>query len=147
MLKISDIPRAALVLGVAGLLPALVFLGAALFGPVVWRDQVFLLATLYAAVILSFLGGTWWALSCTKPDHPNITPLLAFSVIPPLAAWIAAFYLTRASLILMAVLFVAGLAVDHRLLKLGLAPPWWFDLRLPLSAAMAILSLLIALAA
>lgn len=147
MLKLDHIPRPALVLGAAGLLPALAFLGAALFGPLVWRDQVFLLATLYAGIILSFLGGTWWALSCTQPEHPHITPLLAFSVIPPLVALLAVFSLTRASLILMALLFVAGLAVDHRLLRLGLAPAWWFDLRLPLSAGMAVLTLLIALTA
>jgi hypothetical protein len=148
MLRFTDVPRPAVALGAAGLLPALACLGAALFGPADWRDQVFLIGTLYAAVILSFLGGTWWALSCTQEQHPAaLTQLLAFSVIPPLAAWVAAFFLNRASLIVMALLFIAGLAVDHRLLKQGLAPAWWFNLRLPLSAGMAILSLLIALAA
>jgi hypothetical protein len=148
MFRFSDVPRPAVALGAAGLLPALGCVAAAFFGPADWRDQVFLLGTLYAAVILSFLGGTWWALSCTQEQHPAaLMQLLVFSAIPPLAAWIAVFFLTRASLILMAVLFIAGLAVDHRLLKLGLAPAWWFNLRLPLSAGMAILSLLIALAA
>jgi hypothetical protein len=147
MLRFTDVPRPAVALGAAGLLPALACLGAVLFGPADWRDQVFLIGTLYAAVILSFLGGTWWALSCTHTPQSELTPLLAFSVIPPLAAWVAAFFLNRASLIVMAALFIAGLAVDRRLLKLGLAPSWWFNLRLPLSAGMALLSLLIALAA
>lgn len=147
MIKLSHIPHPALLFGAAGLLPALACLGVALAGPPAWRDAAFLLATIYAGVILSFLGGAWWGLSCAPGAHPSLAQLLLFSVAPPLAAWAAIYFLTRASLIVMAILFVASLVMDRRLLQLGLAPPWWFDLRLPLSAGMAILSLLIALVA
>lgn len=145
MTQFNAVPRAPLFLGAAGLLPPLGCLTVLLLGPAAWREPAFHLAALYAASILSFLGGAWWGLSCAKAAENALSELLILSVVPSLAACAAVFILSPSSLILLAVLFIACLAMDRRLLKAGLTPPWWFSLRLPLSVGMALLNFLIAL--
>jgi len=72
--------------------------------------------------------------------------LLVIAVAPSLAAWIALFFLSKISMALTGLLFIACLAGDRRLIDLGLAPYWWFDLRWPLALGMAVLNMLIAFA-
>jgi hypothetical protein len=135
------------VLGVAGLLPTAGCLAALLFGPAEWRDPALRLGAIYASVILSFLGGAWWGLSCARAQEPLLAQLLAMAVAPSLAAWIALFFLSKTTMALIGLLFILCLVGDRRLIDLGLAPYWWFDMRWPLALGMAILNVLIAFAA
>ena len=77
---------AVFVLGLAGLLPPLA--GAVVawgdlgsFGPVAGG---FILV--YAALIFSFLGGSWWAFACTEA-RPRPW-LLGLAVMPSVLAWL-----------------------------------------------------------
>ena len=129
------IPRMALWLGLAGLLPFLT--GAA----AVWSlaPERLLGTTLavvtYGAVVLSFLGGVHWGLAA-----PAGRPLqLGFSVMPALVAWIAllAAHLpaVESALWLLAAAFAILLLCDLAAAGQQLTPGWYPRLRLPLSLA------------
>ena len=81
----TKVPLPALLLGFAGLIPpvgltAVALLDLGLFAP---STPGFVLT--YAAVILSFLGGTWWGF-VSKSERPGLA-LLGISVLPALAGW------------------------------------------------------------
>ena len=80
----AAIPRPVLAWGLAGLIPFLGLPALALASPplAAWSDRAL---ALYAAVILSFLGGARWgrAVAETRPDPRTI----ALSMAPSVAAW------------------------------------------------------------
>ena len=131
------IPRGALVLGLAGLLP---FLWAALgiLVPAVSDFTVSLLGprfnapymlVSYGTVILCFMSGVLWGFA-TKT---NEVKAFALSVMP--ALW--AFFMigdgpVTASLNL-SIGFAGLLILDWQFQKWGLAPPWWMKLRVLLT--------------
>ena len=132
------IPRPALLLGAAGLLPSLampVMLasgdGAAAFalhaGPA------------YGALIASFIGGAWWGLAANKAEGAALTRWLVLSVLPMLAAWVALLLPPQAGLLLLAVIFALLPLADRAAQSGAMAPDWWWRLRLPLSLLMACL--------
>jgi hypothetical protein len=143
----DDIPRAALVLGWAGVVPfaagalALWFTAAA-GGWVV----VPLLA--YGAAILAFLGGVRWALAFRVRPEDAQARELAISAIPSLVAWLAVAMHHR-PLIALALLAIAhgtqGYADVTGIQGIG-APAWYARLRLHLSIA-AVVALIVALGA
>ncbi|MEQ6249083.1 DUF3429 domain-containing protein [Sulfitobacter sp. HNIBRBA3233] len=135
------IPRAPLLLGLAGLLPfiwgaatvlspaladmGLAWLGSRFIGPYV---QLF-----YGAVILSFMSGVLWGFA-TKTTGTRAAMGYALSTVP--ALW--AFFMTgsgptSASLNLM-IGFAGLLLLDIAFWSWGLAPRWWMSLRLLLTA-------------
>lgn len=135
------IPRAPLLLGLAGLIPflwgaatafspalsdwSIATLGSRFTGPYV---QLF-----YGAVILSFMSGVLWGFA-TKASGAQAATGYALSVLP--ALW--AFFMTgngptSASLNLM-IGFAGLLLLDSAFWRWGLAPAWWMSLRLLLSA-------------
>ncbi|SDE60236.1 DUF3429 domain-containing protein [Limimaricola pyoseonensis] len=132
------IPRAALLLGLAGVLPfawgalsswlpglAPGWLPQRLVGPYV---QVF-----YGSVILSFMSGVLWGFA-TRAEGRRAAIGYAVSVLP--ALWVA--FLVgggweRSSVVLIAG-FVGLLALDRGFQRQGLAPGWWLRLRLLLTA-------------
>ncbi|WP_108813497.1 DUF3429 domain-containing protein [Loktanella sp. Alg231-35] len=142
------IPRSALILGLAGLIPFLwgtatvlsvdlsswgqTNLGARFIGPYV---QLF-----YGAVILSFMSGVLWGFA-TKATGQMATAGYALSVIP--ALW--AFFMTGRGPTTAAMNLIVGflglLLLDWHFWRLGLAPPWWMHLR-GLLTAIVIVSLL-----
>lgn len=131
----AELPLAARRLAYAGLLPFL--LGAAL----VWlvHEDAHPYATLalaaYAAVVVSFLGGIHWGLAFRLAEPP--LALLAWGVVPPLAAWVAVMMPPSAGLVLDGVLLVACYAVDRRVYAAqGVAR--WLTLRFRLSALAAL---------
>jgi len=138
------IPPAPLVLGLAGLIPpiagALVMcLNYSGLG-VVAREAVLL----YAALIASFLGGSWWGFA-SRTERPSWL-LLIVSVIPSLAPW--AMLLALPSLEAgagLALLILLTPLVDWRLQRMGLAPPWWLWLRVPLSIMLGVALLFVTL--
>jgi hypothetical protein len=144
----TPIPRAALWLGLAGLLPFLwgaatilhpalaewtsATVGNRFRGPYV---QVF-----YGAVILSFMSGVLWGFATRASGRVAATGY-ALSVIP--ALWVFATTgggpeIASRNLI---VGFVGILALDWLFWRQGLAPEWWLRLRLLLTVvAVACLS-------
>lgn len=136
----QGIPRAALWLGLAGLLPfiwgagttlmpelgdsARGVLGQRMVGPYV---QLF-----YGMVILSFMSGVLWGFA-TRAEEAQVT-WYGLSVIP--ALW--AFFMTGggphgAGLALIAG-FAGLLGLDWVYWRAGLTPSWWMALRVPLTA-------------
>ncbi len=137
----SPVPRAALVLGLAGAIPFLwgaltlwsdgaAALGMGLLGPrfVGPYVQVF-----YGAVILSFMSGVLWGFA-TKASGAVAAAGYALSVIP--ALW--AFLFTGGGPVPAATSLIFGflglLGLDWLFWGQGLAPPWWMRLRVPLTA-------------
>lgn len=141
---IRPVPRAALLLGAAGLLPTLAALAVVVFGDRPMQEWAFRAAGTYGACILSFLGGAWWGLAAARA-HPRDLPIwLAIAVLPALGAWAAVWFLSSLSVGAMAAMFLACLWVDRELARRYVAPEWWLPLRLPLSLCMAALHLLLA---
>jgi hypothetical protein len=138
-------PRLPLLLGLAGLLPMV----AAVIALVLpgWHFLAQVAGTLYAALILSFLGGLWWGLAGAAPRPPAW--LWIASVVPSLIAFAAVTVaMMGIRLNMPAVIGVAiwlTLLVDWRITRDNLAPAWWFGLRLPLSGGLGLLAIAMAL--
>lgn len=134
----DSVPRAALWLGLYGLLPSIVALGVMAFMPE-WRAIGAWVGVAYGAAIASFIGGTWWGLACARAPAEALPRHLVFSVVPSLVAWPAVLVPSATGYIVLAMLFAALPPTDRRLHGDGIAPAWWLGLRRPLSFAMAAL--------
>ena len=141
----NNIPRAALILGLVGLIPFIwgamtvqvpalgqwgqMTLGGRFVGPFV---QLF-----YGAVILSFMSGALWGFA-TKATGRTATASYVLAVVP--ALW--AFFMTGGGPTTAAVNLIVGylglLLLDWHFWRLGLAPAWWMHLRGPLTAIVII---------
>lgn len=120
-------------LGYAGLLP---FLGAsaAMFSadPVTSGVGLYVLS-LYAVVILAFMGAVHWGLALARPG-PSVRLQLGLSVLPALAGWAALAALPpRSALVAIGGAFAVLLAADLIAVRGGLAPHWYGRLRVPLT--------------
>lgn len=144
------LPRAALRLGFLGLAPLAI---AALVSLSQHHDTAFLGAlafSLYAAVLLSFLGGVRCGIEIMRaPQTPNGLRLL-FSALPALAGWMLALLVVFVPAAIAAAsafagLFAAQYAWDHRSAETG-APVWYPLLRQVLTGGAMIICLLIPLA-
>ncbi len=134
------IPRAALLLGLAGLLPFLwgamtvlvpgigqmgaSFLGQRLVAPFILLN--------YGTIILAFMSGVLWGFA-TKAEGQQAATGYALSVIP--ALW--AFFMVGGGAVASAIYLIAGfvglLGLDYHFWRLGLAPGWWMRLRILLT--------------
>ncbi|NQZ74467.1 MAG: DUF3429 domain-containing protein [Dinoroseobacter sp.] len=139
------IPRSALILGLAGVIPfgwgaltvlspelaqwGIDTLGPRFVGPYI---QLF-----YGSIILSFMSGVLWGFA-TKADGPVAATGYALSTIP--ALW--AFFFTGGGPYSAATFLIAGfvglLALDYMFWKQNLAPDWWMSLRILLTALVVI---------
>lgn len=133
----TEIPRPALLLGLAGLipflwgaltsvLPGLADWGGAMLGPRFVGPYV---QVYYGAIILAFMSGVLWGFATKGSGWQGY----ALSVLP--ALW--AFAMTgggadRAAAALI-VGFIGLLALDWHFWKQGLAPGWWMLLRVVLT--------------
>ena len=137
----AAVPRAPLLLGLAGLLPFL--WGVATLWSVPLQDLTLRLVgprfagpyviLSYGTVILSFMSGVLWGFA-TRAEGEAAALLYALSTLPALWAF---FFVgggpVSAAIHLMAG-FVAVLGIDWLIWRNGLAPPWWMALRVPLTA-------------
>jgi hypothetical protein len=132
------IPRPALLLGAAGLLPSLAMpvMLASNDGAAAFALQA---GPAYGALIASFIGGAWWGLAANKAEGAVLTRWLVLSVLPMLAAWVALLLPPQAGLLMLAVIFALLPLADRAAQAGALAPDWWWRLRLPLSLLMACL--------
>jgi hypothetical protein len=144
------IPTAPRWLGLAGLLPPAGCVAVALALPA-FQPAAALVGGLYAAMILSFLGGLWWMDSLERRVGAVAPYVLA--VAPSLVAWAAllAWLLGGAppasSLVALgAAVLVSPLADRAATAAVHDLPGWW-ALRLTLSAGLGSLTLLLALLA
>lgn len=122
-------------LGYAGLLP---FVAGALLVWLVRADvhaYAAMALSVYAALILSFLGGMHWGLAMRQAQPSTVA--LVWGVVPSLVAWPAALMPPDAGLALHGSMFIACYAVDRRLYPAqGVAG--WLTLRFRLSAVAAL---------
>ncbi|MAN13781.1 MAG: DUF3429 domain-containing protein [Dinoroseobacter sp.] len=133
----QTIPRPALLLGLAGLIPFLWgALTVALPDLAAWGWNTFgprfigpYIQVFYGAIILAFMSGVLWGFATRGTGWSGY----ALSVLP--ALW--AFFTTgggaeRAGAALI-VGFLGLLALDWQFWRKGLAPPWWMHLRVALT--------------
>jgi len=147
----TRMPPAALLLGLAGLIPfvwgaltqlspGLQLWGSTTLGP---RYVGPYIGLSYGIVILSFMSGVLWGFS-TKADGRAAAAGYALSVLP--ALW--AFFMVSGGPVPAAtnlmIGFAALLLVDFTFWKAALAPGWWMQLRVGLTA-IVLLSLAVTL--
>lgn len=147
------IPAAALWLGVAGLIPFVALPVLAAIGPGALPLPTWLGAhmsvpalLLYAAVILSFMGGVQWGLAIQAGERIDESRLngggdfrrYGASVVPALLAWLALLLDPRTGLFLLAVGFVGLLVYDIWTVRRGEAPGWYERLRLGLTSVVVL---------
>ncbi|KQT32261.1 hypothetical protein ASG29_10605, partial [Sphingomonas sp. Leaf412] len=134
----GSVPRLARILGYAGLLPQAFAVMVLLKDDPATRFAALAFAFAYAALILSFLGGTWWGLA-TRGGERTPAWLWIAAVAPSLLAlatalpWWTGQTWPGPSLLVLAGALVAALAVDRAIVAHDLAPAGWIALRLPLS--------------
>jgi hypothetical protein len=139
----TPIPRAALLLGLAGLIPFLWgaatvlrpdlgdwgtrSLGPQFIGPYV---QLF-----YGAIILAFMSGVLWGFAAKAEGGAWG---YALSVIPALWAFVMTGQGPVSAGVNLMVGFLALLALDWNFWRNGLAPAWWMKLRIMLTGVVLI---------
>ncbi|GFE66393.1 DUF3429 domain-containing protein [Litoreibacter roseus] len=137
------IPRSALLLGLAGVLPfALAAFLAEFPAPEIGGEAYILvhpkdapaILSAYGTVILCFMSGVLWGFAAKGPTE-RATRGYALSVVPALYAF---FLTTRhlfgvksdvAAIQFLIAGFIGVLALDYLFWKQGDAPPWWMALR------------------
>lgn len=134
------IPRPALLLGLAGLLPFLWGLGTLIAPPL----HALTLQTLgprftgpyvliaYGTVILSFMSGVLWGFAAKGAEHQWRG--YALSVAPALWAFFMVGGGAQAALSALITGFIVLLVIDLQFSLWGLTPRWWMKLRLILTA-------------
>lgn len=128
------IPRSALLLGLAGLIPFFACAVAGLSGRPAfisgWEDRIMLQ---YGIIILAFMSGVLWGFA-TKAQGRAATIGYGLSVLPALWAFFTTMGPTSQALGALIIGFIGLLGLDHYFWRLGLAPEWWMRLRLILTA-------------
>ena len=137
----TPIPRSALLLGLAGLIPffwgaasqlapALADWGTGVLGPRFVGPYVSLS---YGTVILAFMSGVLWGFA-TRAEGAVASSGYVLSVVP--ALWV--FFFVGGGPVSAAIWLAAGfvglLGLDLLFWRHGLAPAWWMQLRLMLTA-------------
>jgi hypothetical protein len=141
-----QIPRAPLVLGLAGLIP---FLGGALIAIGMMNEGMpppaeagyllvppqdgLALLVLYGTIILSFMSGVLWGFAA-KSQGLTATTGYILSVIPALWAFLMRGSTDTETVLYLLIGFLGLLVLDYYFYRLGLTPPWWMRLRLLLTS-------------
>ncbi len=136
----TRIPRPALLLGLAGLLPFL-WSAATHLSPALatwagqWLSPMFLggyVGLTYGTVILAFMSGVLWGFA-TKTEGREAAVAYTLSVIPALWVFVMVSDASETSRIFLAAGFVGLLLLDATFQAWGLAPRWWLRLRVMLT--------------
>lgn len=142
---INDIPRSALVLGLAGLLP-FIWGAITVFAPNLaqWTMQTIgprfigpYVGLAYGTVILAFMSGVLWGFAA-RADGGRATTGYVLSVLP--ALW--AFFMIGGGPVSAGINLIAGflalLLLDFAFWTWGLAPRWWMVLRVILTGGVVL---------
>jgi hypothetical protein len=133
---VSRVPRSALVLGLAGLVPFVWGALTLLFQPLAVAGQAWLgprfigpyVQLSYGTVILAFMSGVLWGFATKTTDGRAATGYV-LSVIP--ALW--AFFMVGGGPVSAGMNLIFGyiglLILDAQFVRWGLAPDWWMPLR------------------
>lgn len=142
------LPKAAIILGAAGLMPQSFCLILVAFFPE-WRWLALSAACFYAAIILAFLGGLWWMQGLLS-NSSDPTPYIG-GVVPPILGWLAllpwclGWNWPVPSLILLALALVGSPMVDQVFARRTRLPVRWMTLRWTLAIGLGGLSLVVGL--
>lgn len=128
-----SIPKTAVWLGLAGILPFIAGSVIALIPrlahimPVGFQNGSAVLID-YGTIILAFMSGCLWGFA-TKAAPQDRLWAFGASILPALAAFL---YTGGGAgeLVFLAALFAGLLVLDRFYVRKGLAPVWWFDLRM-----------------
>lgn len=130
----ADPPRAAALLGYAGVIPFVTTAVIIFFlYPRPEAQAILTYQIAYGAVILSFLGGIRWSLAMLFPEDEQLLKRLTYSVMPSLLAWAALFVPPAWGLALLIVSFWGQAASDAQASRLREAPLWYGGYRVRLS--------------
>jgi hypothetical protein len=135
------VPRPALLLGLAGVIPflwgALTCVSETMFdlGQSVLGARFIgqYALVFYGTIILAFMSGVLWGFS-TKADGRLAGLGYALSTLPALWAFFFVGGGANRALVILALGYLGLLALDHRFQVWGLAPPWWMRLRIALTS-------------
>ena len=144
----QNIPKAALLLGLAGVLPFIVFglLAITLGGGIVTPKLADTLLIGYGAIILSFMAGVRWGLALTAHREDDQALQLTVSVVPSLIAWAACFMPFAYGLPLLTFSHLALAVWDIRGMHNGRGPVWYAKLRMVLASLVVGILVLVGLA-
>ena len=149
-LRGDRMPPEARILGAGGVIPLLAGIVMAFAAPEPFGFPLVRTILIYAAMILSFLGGIHWGFASAALARDavelNAPRILGLSVLPALAGWVALFLSNALAAPLLAASFASVLLLDRATDRLGYVPRWWMRLRMRLTAAVVVLLLLLAVA-
>jgi hypothetical protein len=130
----TAIPKSALLLGLAGLIPFLATACALLIGqPAFLAGLDARIMLHYGTIILAFMSGVLWGFA-TKAEGRAAAQGYILSVIPALWAFFTTMGAPLQGLYALILGFLGLLGLDWHFWHSGLAPAWWMHLRLILSA-------------
>ncbi len=143
----DPIPRTALWLSTAGLIPFVVCTSALFAMPGSMTPTLVFWLIGYAAVILGFVGAVHWGCALVHPKMGEADRglVMAWSVVPALAGWASLLLPPQTGLLLLAAAFAVQYGADRQLAQRFVLPGWYVKLRGGLSAVV-VLCLLFALA-
>lgn len=128
------IPKSALLLGLAGLVP---FIACALAGLTGWPGVFATMADRamlhYGIIILAFMSGVLWGFA-TKVEGRAAAVGYGLSVMPALWAFFTTMGGPETSFLALMAGYAGLLYLDFHFWRRGLAPSWWMRLRLILSS-------------
>ncbi|MGB0478543.1 MAG: DUF3429 domain-containing protein [Parvibaculales bacterium] len=137
--RLSIIPRSALWLGLAGLLP---FISG---GMGVWvsalgdiRFALPLIVLAYGCLIAAFLGGVRWGAAMQNYEADHLPGQLIIAIMPTLMALVAFMLPLPQAFTLLIVLFVAQGVLDLTAVQQGRLADWYAPLRILLTAIAAL---------
>lgn len=145
------IPRIGMVLGYGGVIP---FAATAMLVATTWPSEtghdVLQAQILYAAIVLSFLGGVRWGAvmaefgdMATRPPHA-MGPAMIRAVLPPVAGWLCVLVPPAGALAALSLIYLGQYLGDVSAAKSGTLTQWYGALRGPLTL-LAVGSLLVSL--
>lgn len=139
--RLAEVPRPALVLGFAEVIPLLACAIGAWLGGRGASLQLVSAEIGYGAIVLGFLGAVHWGLAIAEGAADNWRRLLP-AVLPALLGWIALLLPAPSGLAILALGFAGTDAAERAAVTANRAPVWYAALRKPLT-----LTVLVSLAA
>mgnify|MGYP002633853819 FL=1 len=132
LLKLKAIPRSALILGWAGLIP-FVFGGISIWIdiPINIKLGISQMTLTYGMIILSFLGGVRWGAAMVQSYKMDAA--LVLSVAPSLLAFATFFMPGQDASLALSIAFIGQGFTDHAAGRDGRLPGWYPNFRVMLT--------------